>query len=169
MNGFPTSQSTPGANRPNQTEIMVASVLNAAAQDRQVRAALYTDAGALFAMSGFPIVPWHSSEFNQFVREQTNEYAMIEQIGVANGLENVQGIGCTVCKIASYTVAAVIVAVGVAGLSTLSVTSGAVLALAAFAGVEAATALAFIVSLGTAVGGGVSKVAEAICEWTGAC
>ncbi len=84
-------------------------------------------------------------------------------------LPSLASIGCTLCSIAAYTVAAAIVGIGAAGLTLLSVTSGVVVALAAFAGVGASAALAFIAGLSTAIASGISAVCTKICEWTGAC
>ncbi len=76
---------------------------------------------------------------------------------------------CTICEIGAFAISTSIVAIGAAGLAVLTVKSGVVIALAAFASVSAKAALAFIVTLGTAVNAGVSAVSKEICEWIDAC
>ena len=88
---------------------------------------------------------------------------------VAQNTLALHGIGCTACKVAAYTVADAIVAVGTVGLAMLTVESAPVVALAAFSGVATRTALLFIQGLGTAIVKGVTHVATEICKWTGSC
>lgn len=79
------------------------------------------------------------------------------------------GAGCTWCKIGAYAVAAAIVVVGVAGLALLTPESAVVVALAEFAGVDVASALAFLRGLAAVISQGTGAVAGAICQWMGAC
>lgn len=152
-----------------QQVLIVRLCLEAAEEDKNMQAELAANPGQVFANAGFPIDSWALPAFNDYCRKEAGLTNVLVHLGNNGALSALGGIGCTLCKIAAYTVAIAIVAVGAGALSLLTAGSGVVVALAAFAGVAATTALAFIVTLATAISGGIGVVASYICEWTGAC
>ncbi len=77
--------------------------------------------------------------------------------------------GCFWCQLGVWTLAiAIVVIVTIVG-AAITVQSGAVVALAAFAGVSAAAALIFVRTIIALVVMGVNKIVTSICGWTGAC
>ena len=153
----------------NQQMLTVRLSLEAAQHDNTVREKLLENPGAYLASAGYPLSPDMIPDFNRFIHNDTSIPAILGQLQSGEGLTNLEGLRCTMCKVAAYGIAAALVAIGAAGLATLSVSSGIVLALAAFAGVSAAGALAFIAGLASVISGGVSAVSGYICSWTGAC
>ena len=101
-------------------------------------------------------------EFHDFILACYNK-------GQLASTQNWPTMRCSACTVSVWGIAAGIVALGVAGLTTITVASPVVIALSSWAGVSAAAAHAFIISLGTAIGGGIAKVAEHICKWVGLC
>lgn len=159
----------PPADLINQQMLTVRLSLEAAQKDSAVRAELVENPGAFLAAAGYPLTPEEIPDFNRFFHEEPGVSRILGMLQSGEDMANLQGIGCTICKVAAYSIGVAIVAVGAAALSTLTAGSAVVIALASFAGVAAATSLAFIVGLTTAVGGGAGVVASHICSWTGAC
>lgn len=152
-----------------QQMLVVRLCLEAAEKDENLLAQLVANPGQVFASAGFPVDSWAIPEFNDYCRKEAGLSDVLTGLANKKNLAALSSVGCTLCKIAAYTVAVAIVAVGAGALTLLTAGSAPVVALAAFAGVAATTALAFIVTLTTAITGGVGVVASYICEWTGAC
>ncbi len=76
---------------------------------------------------------------------------------------------CFWCTVGVWTLAVAIVLVVTALGAYITVQSGAVVALAGFAGVSVSAALLFIRSIIALVTMGVNKIVTSICGWTGAC
>lgn len=167
MTEFQASESPPQAGA-STADWTVQAVIDAAVKDPNLFANLAVDAGPVFAAAGLPLQPQQFVGFNVFFWEQLRPALSATPDGLVIQ-DDVEGWSCTLCKIGAYSIAAVIVAVGAAALTYLTAASAPVVALAAFAGVSAPTALAFIVGLGAAVTEGVSAVASEICQWTEAC
>jgi len=132
----------------------------------------YNAMAPFFAMSGYALSPYQFVDFDKFAKS--------DEVGLSAHFTRVLGgekltevdfpsLKCAACKVSSYAVAGLIVAAGAAALSYLTVGSSIVIALAGIAGVSLEAALAFAVTLGGVVSGGVGKVVEAICEWVGVC
>lgn len=77
--------------------------------------------------------------------------------------------GCFWCTVGVWTLAVIIVIAVTVALAYLTVESGAVVALAGWAGVSANAALIFIKTLVALVVMGVNAVVTRICQWSGAC
>lgn len=169
MDAMMTLPTEPQKSAVPQQMLIVRLCLEEAAKDKNLLSQLIVNPGQVFASAGFPIDSWNESDFNDYCREEASLPSLLSHLNDDGNLMGYDGVGCTLCKIAAYTVAIAIVAVGAGGLSLLTAGSAPVLALAAFAGVAATSALAFIVTLGAAISGGVGVVASYICEWTGAC
>lgn len=157
------------AERPDPDFSLIQNALQAAADDPELRARMQADPAATFAEMGMLIPEGTAEEFNAMFRERTAPAFSMMGEGVGDLMMAWPSAGCTACTISAWTVAGLIVAVGAGALATLSATSAPVVALAAWAGVSNAAALAFIGSLAATIGGGVTAVARAICEWVGAC
>jgi hypothetical protein len=136
---------------------------------------LLANPAAVLQRNGFDIPEGKEKEFNNYFNEVAGDIVTRLRETPENRLSAVheelvqRGIGCTACKIGVYTIAAAIVAVGAAGIASLTTGSSVVVALASFAGVSARVALTFIRGLGRVISSGVRAVAQRICEWTGAC
>ena len=143
----------------NTTE-HVEQIIKRAATDPNMGQALTANPAAFFTAHEVDIPAEAHDDFNAFIGQQADggDAVLLASFG-----------GCLACKIGCYAIAATIVGVGVGGIATLGTGSVVVVALAAFAAVSAATALAFIQSLNTVVGSGANAVAEQICKWTHAC
>ena len=149
-------------------QISLDQALNLASQDTEVWEMLQERPSKLF----FEELPERSSEyysqFDNFFKKEILPTLTQEDTGkiVYSAFPSV---GCASCKVAAYGLGATIVALGAAGIATLSTGSAIVVQLAAFAGVSQTAALAFIVSLATSLAGGIVSVVDSICGWTGAC
>jgi hypothetical protein len=131
---------------------------------------------AVFRQNGLDIPHGREHEFNGYFKEvagdlvkRLKETPETQLLAAHDEFLELQGFGCTACKVGVYAIAVLIVAVGAGGLAVLTAESAPVLALASFAGVSARVALAFIRGLGAAVTKGVNDVATRICKWTHAC
>ena len=156
---------------PNSTNLaIVANVMQASHESKDIRANLIINPASMFIRAGLQIDDEHQLAFNAFFKKEAEPaFQAMDRDGDAFELNAVPGIGCMACQVGCFSIAAVIVAVGIAGLSTLTVASTVVLAVASWAGVAPLVALAFVIALGTIIVQGVAKVAEAMCEWVGAC
>lgn len=149
---------------------LLEKVLEASAHDHKLRRELQRDPARALAGFGFSVPRGTKAEFNKFFGSRTNDMFMkADASGDGFVMAAWPSFGCTICSVAAWTVATLIVGVGAAALATLTLSSKPVLALAAFAGVSAKAALAFIVSVGTAVGAGIAKVTTEICKWMEFC
>jgi hypothetical protein len=153
---------------PRQT-LLTAMILESAETDKQLLKALLTNPAEVMIAAGFPLQQKDASGFNDYCWNDSGISELFSHLNDGGEIDQLKGWKCSLCKMAAYTVAIIIAAIGTTALSTLTVTSGAVVALAAFVGVTAATALPFIVSLGAAITAGVTAIAAEICSWTGAC
>jgi hypothetical protein len=166
-----TEQETPAGTEPEgtmpQQVRIIRLLLEAAEGDKTVRADLWTNAGLVAASAGYPLQPADYAAFNEYARPLVEP--TLEHLGRGGKLAELDGWECTVCKIGTWTLAVLIVAVGAAGVTFLTEGAAPVVALAAFAGVSAATSLAFIVGLVAAVGAGLDIVVTSICQWTKLC
>lgn len=152
---------------------LFANVIEAAVIDQEFKARLLENPVRTMNSVGLCIPEFSFEEFNITFRKNTDpllaEAERILNAGVPLSVRNLPSFSCAACTVSVWTVAALITAVTAGGLALLTVTSGPVLALASFAGVPVAAALAFIKTLGVAIGSGVAAVAKAICRWIGAC
>lgn len=164
----------------SHSEQVAEKALSAALADPVKAASLQKSPSAYFKSQGIEIPGGREADFDQFFLTKharvVSHAALHAKAGQLpeDAVHELQALAfpsfkCAACSVGAYSVAALIVAVGVAGLASLTVASGPVVALAAFAGVSEGVALAFIVTLGAAVAKGVAAVVEAICDWTGAC
>jgi len=92
------------------------------------------------------------------------EFAKAEDLEAA-----MSDAGCALFRIGSYTIAAIIIGVGVVGILVLGPTTPVVIAFAAYFGCTAAVAFAAITGIAASIEFGVGAVATSICEWSGAC
>ena len=145
---------------PNEQAIR--ALFSEAEENERILDRLLTNPDVMFAHIGVAIPKDSVGEFREFLVSANNDQKLAT-------LSNWPSARCTVCTVSTWSIAAGIVAVGVAGLAALTVTSLIVIALAGWAGVTPAIAIAFIASLSAAIGNGVTKVAEKICEWAGIC
>jgi hypothetical protein len=97
---------------------------------------------------------------DRFTGDQIN--ALVDRHGLTSW-------GCFWCEVGVWSLAVIIVVAVSVGLAYLTVQSGAVVALAAWAGVSATVALTFIKTLVALVVMGVNAVVTRICQWSGAC
>lgn len=146
-------------------EELVKVVFETAISDEGFLDRLITNPSRMFASVGMWIPENVSTDFDLFFQQEVQPLLM----QVRQGEAGFPSLGCASCKVAAWSVAALIVATGAGALAMLTVASPAVLALAGFAGVAPAAALAFIQSLAVAIGGGISAVALKICEWMKVC
>lgn len=161
-------------------QVLAKSLIQAAVCDSNKSAALLQNPAKYFRQGGIEIPTNQDKEFNQFFRFEMQPLASHLSLHAKAGQLPPEAqdyllslalpsFACCACSVSAYTVALTIVAVGVIGLAGLTVGSPAVVALAAFAGVSAGVALAFIGTIGAAITGGPSSVTKEICRWTGAC
>ena len=132
-----------------QQMLIIRLCFEAAEQGDNLLAQLAASPGHVFAKAGFPVDYWSIPAFDDFCRKEAGFSEVLQHLGKGGTLAALSGVGCTLCKIAAYTLAIALVAVGAAALTFLTAGSAVVLAVAAFAG--------------------VGVVATQICEWTGAC
>jgi hypothetical protein len=157
----------------NQTSI-VTKTIEDSFKSKAARDKFLLDPAAALQSNGFSLPQDQKEKFNHYFSEvarnvltqlrETPEDQLSDSARVM-----IAGIGCTVCNVAAWGVAAAIVAVGAAALPELTAGSAVVVGLAAFTGFEVATALSFIYGLASVVGSGAGAVAGKICQWTGAC
>jgi hypothetical protein len=152
-----------------QDTLIVRLVLEAAVTDRNLQAALVTNAGQVFSNCGYPLQSYQFEEFNTFVRKTLNLPRVLQQISHGKPLEEIDDIGCIICQVGCYAVAAIITAVGAVGVSFLTAGSAPVVALAGWAGISAVASLALIKGMIAAIGVGITAVVLHICQWAGAC
>lgn len=134
--------------------------------------ALLTDPTGQFQAAGLPIQEFDRFKFREFFYEciEENEDLISWLRDPTQGdFFNIPNIKCTACKIGAWSVAALIAAIGTTAIGYLSVASGAVLALSAFASVTTTVALGFIQALGAEAIGGIKLIADKICKWSKAC
>jgi hypothetical protein len=144
------------------------NVVRAAREDEAIRSLLKRDPFEIF-FADRESQHFDKEQFNSFFSSEVAPF-IIDAIDPSTNLSlKLPSLGCASCKTGAFGVAALIVAASAAGLGSLTVASTAVVQLAAFAGVGTTTALAFIVSLGATVAGGIANVVNAICGWMGAC
>ncbi|MCV2449673.1 hypothetical protein [Paracoccus sp. DMF] len=144
------------------------TVVKAAREDEVIRSLLKLDPFEIFFANSAP-QHFDKEQFNSFFSLEVAPFIRDAIDPSSDLLLKLPSLGCASCKTGAFGVAALIVAASAAGLGSLSVASTAVVQLAAFAGVGTTTALAFIVSLGATVAGGIANVVNAICDWMGAC
>lgn len=156
------------------------AAIRSALTDAGKARSLDSDPARYFRESGIDIPPELDGEFNQMFRETQPRLLQHARLHAEAGQFSDEALvqlevlafpsfACAACSVGAFSIAAVIVALGAAGLAALTPEAAVVVALAAFAGVSAEVALAFIATLGTVVAGGVAAVVKAICGWTGAC
>jgi hypothetical protein len=155
---------------------IVAQTLDDSFQSKRAAEALLANPAAVFRSHGLDIPKGEEGKFNAFFGDVAVDIQALlrntseSQLSEAQAMmANDASFGCVSCQIATWTVALAIVGVGAGGLMLLTAGSPVVLALAAFVGCEATTALAFIVGLTAAVGEGTTAVTLAICGWINAC
>ncbi|MFD0910720.1 hypothetical protein [Ruegeria arenilitoris] len=152
---------------------LFANVVEAAVLDEEFRARLLDNPSSTMNSVGMCVPDYSIGEFNEVFRNRVDpllaEAQRILQANMPLSVKNLPSFSCAACTVAAWTVAAIIVAVGAAGVATLTLTSAPVIALASFVGTSALAALVFIQSLGATIGGGILAVAKAICTWIGAC
>lgn len=149
-------------------QISLDQALNLASQDTEVWEILRKRPSKLFIEDVPSRSPEYDSQFNDFFREEILPKLKRE------GTDKITysafpSMGCASCKVAAYGLGATIIALGAAGIATLSTGSAIVIQLAAFAGVSQTAALAFIASLAASLAGGIVSIVDSICGWTGAC
>lgn len=144
------------------------TVVKAAREDEVIRTLLKIDPFEIFFANSGPH-QFDQEQFNAFFSSEVAPFIIDAIDPSSDPLMKFPSFGCASCKTGAFSVAALIVAASAAGLGSLSVASTAVVQLAVFAGVGTTTALAFIVSLGATVAGGIASVVNAICDWMGAC
>lgn len=151
-------------------QALVVNVMEAANSDDDFRERLFVAPTETMRAAGMLVPEGSEEEFDTFFREQMSSLLPgADSDEMELGLEAMPSFGCSACTVAAWSVAALIVAAGAAGVATLTATSGPVLALASFAGVSSVVALAFVKSLATSIAAGTAAVAKAICKWTDAC
>jgi hypothetical protein len=134
----------------------VSSIITRMQQDATFKQQVLSNPAATFQKAGVQLKPADEAGFNQFAKEKLEATTSMS-------------VKCTICKVGCYGIAVAIVGVGAAGLALLTEGSAVVVALAAFADVSAAGALAFIQGLAAAIAAGTDAVVTQICDWTGAC
>lgn len=152
---------------------LFANVIEAAVLDIEFRNMLLENPSEILNNVGLCIPENTRLEFDEIARSEFSPL-LVEaderlEANAPLSLKNLPSFSCAACTVSVWTVAALITAVGAAGVAALTITSGPVIALASFAGVSTTMALAFIQSLGVAIAGGVANVAKAICKWINAC
>ena len=152
----------------------IQTVFDKAAEDRDIAADLLASPAKYFRQAGVEIPEGHDEQFKDYFMQVAPEIvsALSHDDSAMMGAkyqEAVGSIGCTLCKIACYGIAVMLVGLGAAGIAALGPESAIVVWLAEFAGVSVEAVLEFLQTLVDVVGQGVSAVTEAICEWTGAC
>ena len=135
-----------------------------AEQNPEKRKALLDNPEVELSYIGVAVPPSSTNDLKVFLEENIGQ--QVSFVFSANAWPSTR---CIVCTTSVWAIAAGIVAVGAAGLATLTAASSIVVALAGWANVAPAIALAFIQSLGTSIAGGVTAVAKKICKWTGFC
>jgi hypothetical protein len=137
---------------------------------------LLADPAAAFRRNGLDIPADDEGRFNNYFNEVAGSVVTRLRGTPENRLSTAHQellqesrFGCTVCRIAAYSAALLIVAVGVAGLAGLTEGAAAVIALANLLNVTRAFALNFIRGLGGAIAAGIASVTRSICQYTGAC
>lgn len=153
----------------SQNERIVEMCLESALRNPEILSNMVVNAGQMLADRGYPLQQDQFQDFNAFLRRCLDVEDFIQRAGSGTALADIDGIGCTICKISVYSVAILITAVGAAGLTVLTEGSAPVIALAAFLGVSATASLAVIAGMAAVVVGGIDLVASYLCEWTQAC
>jgi len=152
---------------------LFANVIETAVVDGQFRNDLLESPGVIMRSVGLCIPRETFDEFNMVFRDEVipllNEAENALRANEFISLKNLPSFSCAACTVSVWSVAALITAIGAAGVATLTAASSVVIALASFAGVATSVALAFIQTLATAIAAGVAAVAKAICKWINAC
>jgi hypothetical protein len=168
------------SNKQTHPQVLAKNLIQAAVCDAKKAETLLQNPAQYFRQGGVDIPADQEHEFNQFFRDEKRTLVTHLSLHAKAGQLSCEAqdhllslalpsFACCACSVSAYTVALAIVAVGTAGLLGLTVESAPVVALAAFAGVSAGAALAFICTLGAAISGGPKSVTKDICRWTGAC
>lgn len=145
-----------------------------AAQDA-ARRLLYDPAG-FFRDNGVDVSEGLDEEFNQFFLLEVDSAVTNRLSAAAEGQElspdeapELQGFGCSVCKVAVWSVAVALVALGAVAVVRLTPAAVLVLTLARILGRDPFDVARFLATIGPAVVAGVNAVATAICRWRNAC
>jgi len=159
----------------------VQQVLSKANADQDAASQLLADPAAYFRQHGLDLSQGRDAEFNKYVQELDprvmNHFSTVAQ-GQAVEAQGeageaapavLGGFGCWACKAGVWTIAAAIVALGVAGVAAVTPEAEVVVLLARFAGLDARAVAGFISGLAPKVRDGVNAVATAICRWIGSC
>jgi hypothetical protein len=152
----------------------VQQALGAATADQDAATQLLADPAAYFRQHGLDLSQGRDAEFNKYFHELepgvTSHFSAVAQgqAAEANAVA-LSGIGCLVCKAGVFGIAGAIVALGVAGLASITPETEVVLLLARFAGLDARAVAGFISGLGPKIGEGVNSIATEICRWIGSC
>lgn len=118
----------------------------------------------IFSRSGVAVPSESARELSQFLAKH-----IASKTGSKFTAKKTPTSRCVICSVSVWGIAAGIVAIGSAALSTLTTASPIVVSLASWAGVAPQVALSFIASLGKSLGAGVASVASKICTWAGYC
>lgn len=86
-----------------QQILIVRLCLEAAEDDKNVQAELAANPGQVFANAGFPIDTWALPGFNEYCRKEAGLTDVLLHLGNNGSLSALGSIGCTLCKIAAYT------------------------------------------------------------------
>lgn len=137
-------------------------ILDTSLKDRGYAMELSANPAAIFRRdAGMEIPTSEDEKFKTYFEE------------IVLGLGDERSISCTACKAATYTIAGMILALGVVGLAALGETSPVVVTLARFLGrfgsFEIAAVLRFIKGLAPVLSLGLGALAGEICRYARAC
>ena len=143
------------------------TLLESAHSDPELRIILLADPAHLFSDSGYALQPEQYVDFNAYFRANSGLIQALQ--GDRPLAEAVAGWQCTLCEISCWALAAGIVALGATALGAMTLESPIVVALAGFASVTPLVAKAFLGTLISVVGFGITAVVTHICEWADLC
>lgn len=158
---------TPGPGRKPSCVAMVEQILEAAQGNPYLIGNLLSDPAPIFAAAGYPMQIEDYRAFNRYFLETARP--TLEGLARGAALVELASAKCIGCKVGFWSLAAVITAIGAAGLTFLTVGTAPVVALSSAAGIAATTALAFIQGLAALVVFSIDTILLNLCEWIGAC
>ena len=148
-------------------EAYLAEVVDAASRDKELAQKLMSNPAELFRSAGINVPSDYREKFNTLM-DGILQPLVIGRLG-GKQFSALTGFSCASCKIGAFGIAVTIVGIGAVALTSFTATTPIVIALASYAGVNATTALAFLVGAGSHVAAGVSSLVAEICEWIGVC
>lgn len=148
----------------------VGRILEVAAIDKEFRDKLMERPAFIMSEAGFVVQENAVQAFDTFFREEIDPLmtAFLQAPYIMN-LMSVKGAACAACKVAAWVVGTAVVGAVAVAVMSLPVAHPAVVGLAAYMGVTATQAMAFIAASAGAAAGDVRALVTEICVHMSIC